>query len=611
MRKTVLAVCLGIGVLGVLSVFGLGAYGQDKDRKIDHPNGIVQDWSRRHVAYPRFGPIRSLIAVEHDPRAILSWQAAEREDWHRSRNPRHFGGTQSTSSAVHQDWSISLGGGTTAPAMYPAKYTFDVNATPTCVAGLGVPIPDYIVYPVNIAGSGTQPNIVAFDNLYSGTTPTAGLCNRTPVGSDSGVSATTFWSYNVQAVAGGLVSTSPALSLDGTKVAFVETASGQVAHFHVLAWQSADQTVLTFTQSVSSVVTITTGGFATLAPVAGSGTATDLTLGSASDTLSSPFVDYANDLAYIGDDTGTLFRVINVFCTNAPCTGGGTPAPSLDVTWGTGGGLSTGCSGRLTGTVVDGGTGNIFVGCSDGKLYGFTAAGVALAGSPLSVGDGTATGGIVDPPMIDTVNGFVYVVSGSFGGSSVLVQASTSSFSSPAPVTATLGVGARFSLHAPAFNDAYFASGNSANWLIYEWALNGSGTVDALYGVGFGAGHVMVAGPAANSFSVTGSTPVEFSPLTEFLNGSTDQLYVSGLLDLSPNFILYNLTDFGNLFPNVLFPINSSNAVGGTTTEGSGTSGIVVDNVSTDAQASSIYFGVFSPGPNANSAVKLTQSGLQ
>ena len=131
--------------------------------------------------------------------------------------------------------------------MYPAKFTFDVNATANCAT-------DFIVYPVNVAGSGTQPNIVAFNNLYSGTTPTAGICNRTPVGGvDDGVSATTFWSYNIQA-AGGRVATSPALSLDGTKVAFVETAAG-AAHFHVLAWKSGDGVAANL-QSVISPKTI-------------------------------------------------------------------------------------------------------------------------------------------------------------------------------------------------------------------------------------------------------------------------------------------------------------------------------------------------------------------
>ena len=565
----------------------------------------------RQVVYPRIGEINSLIALQHDPRAILSWQAAEREDWHRVRGPRHFLGQQD-----HQDWSISLGGGTTAPTMYPAKFTFDVNATANCAT-------DFIVYPVNVAGSGTQPNIVAFNNLYSGTNPSNGICNRTPVGGvDDGVSATTFWSYNIQA-AGGLVATSPALSLDGTKVAFVETAAG-AAHFHVLAWRSGDGVAANL-QSVISPKTINSG-FATLAPVAGTGTVTDLTLGSSSDTLSSPFVDYANDFAYIGNDTGTLFRVIHVFCTNQSCTNAGSPAPSLDGNWGTAGGLATGCTGELTGPVVDGGTGNIFVGCSDGKLYGFTPAGVALAGSPLIVGTGSGTGGIVDPPMVDAVNGFAYVVSGnSAGGSSVLVQAGTTSFSSPTPVTATLGPGGLFSLHAPAFNAAYFSSGFTtvanvqgttsvntspgtiSNWQILEWADSGvAGSPVTLYGVGFNSSHVMTSGAADNFLQINGSTSVEFSPVTEFMNGSTDQLYISGLLNAPPNFIEYNLTDFANLFPNVLFPVDSSGPAGASIGEGSGTTGMVVDNVSSSAQASSIYFGVL----GLNTAVKLTQSGL-
>ena len=82
-----------------------------------------------HVVYPRIGEINSLIALQHDPRAILSWQAAERQDFIRVRGPRHFLGQQN-----HQDWSISLGTGAMAASMYPAKYTFDTSAAPTCTA---------------------------------------------------------------------------------------------------------------------------------------------------------------------------------------------------------------------------------------------------------------------------------------------------------------------------------------------------------------------------------------------------------------------------------------------------------------------------------------------
>ena len=247
-RLAVCAVCL-------FSLFGVRANAQDrdKDRKSDHPDGIVQDWSRHHVVFPRVGPIQSLIAVQHDRRAILSWQEAEREDWHRERDRwRHH--SRQPQDAIHRDWSISLGGGTTAPAMYPAKFTFDLNATANCLT-------DFIVFPVNVAGGAGQPNIVGFNNLYSGTAGGTGICNapangRTTGVNDDGVSATTIWSYNVTA-GGGVVATSPALSIDGTKVAFVETGGG-VAHFHVLAPNNGDGVAANL-QTVTSPVQITTG----------------------------------------------------------------------------------------------------------------------------------------------------------------------------------------------------------------------------------------------------------------------------------------------------------------------------------------------------------------
>ncbi len=614
-----LAVC----ALCLFSLFGLRAYAQDRDRdqdqgqgqdqgqdrdqdrdrRNDHPNGIVQDWSRRHVVYPRVGPIESLIQVQHDPRAILSWQAAEREDWHRARDRWR---SYHASSDLHRDWSISLGGGTTAPSMYPAKYTFDINATPTCIIATGVPVPDFIVFPVNVAGSASQPNIVAFQDLYSGTTGAPGICNTkrpTYFTGDTVASAATFWSYDITA-GGGIVATSPALSLDGTRVAFVETGGGS-AHFHVLAWNggttsvAGDGVTTTNSQLVTSPKVITTGGFATLAPVAGSGTVSDLVLGSANDTLSSPFVVYNADTAYVGNDAGVLFRVINVFCATTACTGGGTPAPSLDSTWGSSGALTiggtcTGSLGKLTGPVVAT-NGNVYVGCADGKLYGFTSTGTALTHSPVTVGDGTATGGIVDPPLVDVVNKFIYVVSGSNGaGSSVLVQASASATDLGTPVIATLGGGTFHSLHAPAFNEAYYSSGTPANWLIYEWGVNTTNTLDELFGVTFTTGHVMTSGAAADTFTITGSTVAEWSPLTEILSGSTDRLFASGLTSVTPNVIEENIT--------TTFPT----AISTSASEGSGTSGIVVDNVSALAQASSVYFGA----QVANTAVKLTQAGL-
>jgi hypothetical protein len=602
-QKAFSASLLPLCFLCVLGLFGCSSNGQSlitnlpgeqpaaqpATQPTEHANGIVQDWSMRYLVYPQIGEINSLIALQNDPRAILSWQEAERQRFNRLRAPRHFFGQH-----THQDWSISLGTGGMAPAMFPAKFTFDTSAAPTCTA-VSPAVPDFIVYTVNAVSSSSQPNIVAFDNLYSGTAGSTGICNRTPLfGVDDGISATTIWSYNIKA-AGGQVATSPALSLDGTKVAFVETGAGTTAHFHVLAWKSGDGVAANL-QTVTSPKSITSG-FDASAPTAGSGNVTDLALGSSSDTLSSPFIDYADDLAYVGNDAGQLFRIKFVFCTTSACTGAGSPQPTLDNTWGSSGALTTGCPGKLTGPVADRHSGNIFVGCSDGKLYGFsTFTGTAITGSPLTVGNGGADGGIVDPPMIDTVRGFAYVVSGASGvaGPQVLVQASTSNLSSNS--TATLAAGGSFNVHAPAFNDAYFSSGTSSQWLLFE--VTGDSVANRLteYGITFNGSHVMTSGPPTNSHQFPAAA-FEVSPMTTFLTtGGEDRLFESALGAFSGNIISLNISS--GAFPTVPETF---------TTEGSGTTGIVVDNASASAQADSIYFGVLA----SNTAVKLTQSTFQ
>lgn len=614
MRKSLSASPLAVCALGALGLFGCSSgLVQSGLQPVDQPpaptqgptehaNGIVQDWSTQHAVFPSVGPINSLIALQQDPRALLAWQEAQRENALRARNPVRF--PDIVQRDVHQDWNISLGSGGVANAMYPAKFTFDITAAPTCTA-VSPSVPDFAVFPVDVAGGAAQPNIVAFDNLYSGTTPTNGICNRAPSGSDTGVAATTFWSYNITA-AGGLVATSPSLSLDGTKVVFVETGSSTTAHFHVLAWKAGDGVNAANLQSVLSPKQITSG-FSATQPAAGSGSVTDLALNTGttqSDTLSSPFIDYTNDLAYVGNDSGILFRIKNVLCITAACTGGGSPAPSLDASWGTGGALTIGgtCTGQVSGPVIDSATGHVFVGCADGELYGFTNTGTALASSPVIVGSGSgSTGGaIVDPPIIDAVNKFVYAVDGASSGSrQVVVQASTVDLS--ASVTATLGVGEKFSMHDPAFNNAYFNGGGTA--FLYAWGLDDStGTEIALYGITFGAGMAMNSGTPANVLTVGGSTDVELSPVTEFFNGGTsvDAIFVGGLISSTPNFLEANVS--------AGFPAGFSASAGSAIT-GSGAGGIIIDNQSSSAQASSIYFGTL--GVGGNNAVKLTQAALQ
>jgi hypothetical protein len=483
-------------------------------------------------------------------------------------------------------------------------------------------VKDFIVFPVNATGGAAQPNLVAFNNLYSGTAGGNGKCNRAVTANDDGVRATVLWSYNVHAIAaGGGVPTAPVLSLDGTRVAFVESAAGNAAHFHVLAWKAKDGQATNLQNALlpAEIKTFTDPSV----PATGSGSATDLKFGATTDTLSSPFVDYGNDLAYVGNDGGVVFRIKNVFCALKSCSA----SPTLDSSWGTAGAVTTGCGGKLTAPVLDFVTMNVFVGCSDGKLYSISQTGTVKS---IVVGDGIASktyGAIVDPPVVDGVNKFVYAVSGSGnnGANGVLVQAKTDL---SAPVTATIGVGNQCNMHAPTPNNAYFTSITSAGSLMYVGGLTTTGTVTQpcnggstgtahieLYATSFGAGGTMNAGAPAHGLDLGPGQGLEWAPLTEFFNTTTaiDWLFVGALQSNQQNVGAATITGG--------FPTFASFTLA---TEGVGTSGIIVDNAANTAtfpQAASIYFNALQENAacnnNANGggaggcAVKLTQAALQ
>ena len=131
---------------------------------------------------------------------------------------RHNGGK---GRPLSRDWSASLGGAGVAPDMYPAKWQFsEASNTASCS--------DYVVFPVNKAGvSGSQPNIVAYQNLY---------VNGAGTGFCSGLTApTVLFSYFVGA---GSVQTSPMLGGAEGQVAYVESITGNGtsvgSKFHVL-----------------------------------------------------------------------------------------------------------------------------------------------------------------------------------------------------------------------------------------------------------------------------------------------------------------------------------------------------------------------------------------
>src|SRR6202000_2677203 len=94
---------------------------------------------------------------------------------------------------------------------------------------------DFVVFPTNLSGaSGGQASIIAYNKLYSAPTGTT-LCGSTAPG--------VYWSYNTNFNAAGgkttgTIATSPIISLDGSKVAFIENDGGAGAVLHLLKWNA-------------------------------------------------------------------------------------------------------------------------------------------------------------------------------------------------------------------------------------------------------------------------------------------------------------------------------------------------------------------------------------
>src|ERR1700721_2348422 len=193
------------------------------------------------------------------------------------------------------DWGMNLlTGGTVGAGQFPAKFTFDINAAPDCTN-------DFVVFNTGLTGiAGTAANIVAFNNLYSTQGSVGGLCNQ------DGPSV--YWSYFVGA---GRTRTSAALSLDGSKVAFVVEDGGfGTALLIILNWKAGQGSGA----GSPVAVDLDISGLPWTACTAGSScTATISFSGPARDTISAPFADYANDVIYVGDNLGALHKFTGVF----------------------------------------------------------------------------------------------------------------------------------------------------------------------------------------------------------------------------------------------------------------------------------------------------------
>ncbi len=554
--------------------------------------GVPQDWSQHHIVFSRDALARHPDLIYREPRilhqAMQRWQVP------------NFGVFQGTDplpgfgkkTGLGRDWNYGLAGHIQADT-FPAKYSFDPSAAPDCIN-------DYVVFGLNITetpnGSGGNANLVGFNSLYS-TQPTAGgLCDTD--------GPTPLFAYNITTVHGGSILTSPVLSENGKQIAFVESIPANAgqgiaaqAIFHVLTWTAGQGTP---THSAAPTMTSV--------PLIPS------SLTTADDTTSSPWIDYGADTAYVGTDDGLLYKITGVF----------TPTPTLSgAPW-----PITLTGTRLSSPVLDANLGLLMVGgYVNGTLYQIDINSPSTPPVKLQVGytgNGSVNPGIVAPPIVDVANGTTFVVSG-YGTfvatppaafSAILVEADTTNLSAVPPLAvATLGEGSAgatapnpvLHLYEPAFSNDYY--NNPTTGVI---SLCGTGAADDTpwqYVFGFASGDVMNGATPVMSHSLNASATARCTGWTEFFNPNVP----TGGSD----FFFFGLTQdcngtTGGAADGCVVALNTNGSATGysqsatTATIVNGPSGIIVDNYSTAAQASSIYF----TSAARDTAYKYTQNGL-
>jgi hypothetical protein len=604
----IVVLCLGTSSMMTSTLFA-------QDKAVDlglttQQFGMPVDWSTPHVIYTANGSVENMMAVRSNPRFLnnfylhgarahrnlsqaisgLSKNGANKNE-DREGDPG-AGPLPRLNNAVSKvDWAVPLG--TTAGMAFgesPAKYSFSPTQTPTCS--------DFVVYTINAAPKvGSQANLIGITNLYSGSSPT-GACGTAP---------TFLFSY---AIGSGGSDLSPTLSLDGTKVAWLENASNNHSILHVTTF-SPNQGTNATTGSVAIGTSCATAGSCdvtldyTNAP-AGCPTSKATTNGDAD-----MYIDYPTDSGFVAADNGILFHIKGVFQSGAP---------TVDFCITVNAGVA---ANAMSGSVYDEVLSPPEVFVSDSKtIYGYTVGATSFTlagsfvyanGSPNDTGPG---------PVLDAFNNFIYIFSThDKNGNTSMTQLPTSLASG---VAVPLGPDStnEYLFYGTPDNNYYTFGPKNAASTIYSCGSDATTTTaQDLFAISFNAttGIVnttpaMPANKHANPSAKAGSC----SPITEFYDGSTDRIFLGngnpGATTGSNVVQMWNVTT--QLTSATDTPTASATGYLG------GTSGFTIDNnASGTAQAESIYFSTLTADANNTTgttcgarqfcAVKLTQVLLQ
>jgi hypothetical protein len=590
--------------------------------------GVVDDWSQHHVIFPASKNAALTSRLQKDPRWTQEWFLHHRQTWWPKAPHGHLKSIPKM-QGEQRDWSAPLGtasfepiydpGFTTADPgsgqTFPAKYTFDVTAAPTCAnqpntgdAG------DYVAMGIPAAaqaGLGGQANIIGFNNLYTNPSGT-GYC--------SGDGPTVLFAY---ASGSGEVPASVALSLDGTELAYIEDilpTGGNpdgAANFHVLTWVANEGT------SATDPATPDSGNDLSL-PLIPPETSI------VQSSTSAPFIDYTTDSAYVTTyswttDTGYLYKISPVFTstlTNPPA-----------IVW------AVETTAVTSSPVYDSLFSNVYMTDLGGHIEWVTDMGSSASAVTVSTQFTDAASSSLNPVVVDVTNSRVYATFANTRDGAVVVQASEGyTDGSPALTgSSTVFLGVETSAvsgpYNVDFNDYFYGPSASdtteTGSLMFVAAMDDTnGTIATLYTIPFLYGsQISTIGATSTALA---SAAADSSPVTEFYNDATgtDQLFVGVTdnciatggggtggcvmsFDITDTTFTYNMDDTGGTWTS---PPTATTLTTAIAAQG-GSSGLIIDN---DAdtnpldtpnypEASSVYYAT----KTGNTLVKATQSGLQ
>ena len=562
--------------------------------------GIPTDWSSKHLVFSQPEPGSDAEnKVQQDPRYWL--QQIRRGGAVSDDSMAQASGDNSDTAAkkdkkpkkakIKKDWSENMGSDAKVGAgQFPATFTQSFTSINCATPGP----PDFAVYNTGLAGSASQATIIAYDNIYSG-------CG--------GTVPTVYWQYNTAYPQGSTtgdgskITTSVALSQDGSQVAFVQSNSSGVASLVMLKWKSNTALV----QLDTATTNVTNSAYRTCtAPCM-----TRITFnGSHNDSQSAPYYDYTpgSDTLYVGEDplttgsTSSLHKFTGVF--------NGTPTEVTANGW-----PVVVASAKLSGPVYDTNSKILFVTASyDGAGDGARIHAVTQTATSTSVTNsiqlgptGTGTALPVDSPIVDPSAEQVYVFVGSnapgSGGSAAVYQFPVGNITGSTPTTAAVGSGSSsgVELFDGALDQAWFSTGTG-----HLYVCGNTGGAPTLYQVPITTGTMGTSTTPIKALTRKAST---CSPVSEFFNSPTDWLFLS----VQSNGNLSTCTGA------CVYSFNATTATSVTNTAGltsaGGSSGIVVDNAA-GSGGSQVYFSTLAnqncstSGGTGGCAVQAAQSGL-